>query len=209
MELKFKFCKPKIYLVFTFLTLFVFGLTCDQPQVEIQEEIISEGEPENDPFADLPCVISCVVTPSPSSNSSIGKDYVLECRNCDQVNVIRVIDGDTVETNRGVIRFYGADTPEKGESCFKDASAKTESLITQKMGEPYIGSIRVEEGERLQDIYGRLLFYVYTLDGISIEGILIKEGLARAWTKDGQHLEYFKKLDSNYVKENSRCFQNK
>ncbi len=31
------------------------------------------------------------------------------------------------------------------------------------------------------------MFYVYTSEGESIDEILIREGLALAWTRDGQH----------------------
>lgn len=45
----------------------------------------------------------------------------------------------------------------------------------------------VETGPRDTDRYGRLLYYVYTADGASIDATLVREGLARAWTRDGQH----------------------
>ena len=47
--------------------------------------------------------------------------------------------------------------------------------------------MRAELGPRSQDRYGRLLYYVYTQDGDSIDEILVSEGLAKAWTRDGQH----------------------
>ena len=46
-------------------------------------------------------------------------------------------------------------------------------------------SVRIESGPRSQDRYGRLLFYLYTQSGESIEATLIQEGLATAWTRDG------------------------
>ena len=47
--------------------------------------------------------------------------------------------------------------------------------------------MRVEFGPRQQDRYGRILYYIYTNEGESIDEILIREGLALAWTRDGQH----------------------
>ena len=209
MELKFTSYKLQNNLVFVFFIFFILCGGCGQSDIEEnQQNVISETNSGNEPFSNLPCVINCNLTPTPSSYQLVKKDEILECRRCYLMNVTRIIDGDTVETNEGIIRFYGVDTPEKGEPCFKEASLKTKSLIKQDIEEPYIGSIRVEQGERSQDKYGRLLFYVYTLNGLSIDEILIKEGLARAWTKDGQHLEYLKELDSNYIKKDSRCFQN-
>ena len=46
---------------------------------------------------------------------------------------------------------------------------------------------RVELSPRSQDRYGRLLYYVYTQDGDSIDEKLIREDLGEAWTRDGQH----------------------
>lgn len=42
-------------------------------------------------------------------------------------------------------------------------------------------------GPRSEDRYGRILFYVYNNDGESIDETLVREGLALAWTRDGQH----------------------
>jgi endonuclease YncB( thermonuclease family) len=50
-------------------------------------------------------------------------------------------------------------------------------------------SVRVEFGPRQGDRYGRILFYGYTYDGESIDELLVREGLALAWTQDGQHQE--------------------
>ena len=41
--------------------------------------------------------------------------------------------------------------------------------------------------ESSQDLTRRLLYYIYTADGASIDAALVREGLARAWTRDGQH----------------------
>ena len=47
--------------------------------------------------------------------------------------------------------------------------------------------MRVEFGPRRGDRYGRILFYIYTNQGESIDEMLVREGLALAWTGDGQH----------------------
>ena len=51
------------------------------------------------------------------------------------------------------------------------------------------GEVRVELGPRNRDRYGRLLYYVYTQDGDSIDEKLLGEGLGEAWERDGQHRE--------------------
>ena len=48
---------------------------------------------------------------------------------------------------------------------------------------------------RLVDRYGRLLRYVYMEGGQSIDKALIREGLALAWTRDGQHRDYLVGLE--------------
>ena len=40
-----------------------------------------------------------------------------------------------------------------------------------------------------------MLAYVYTQNGISIDEVLIREGLATAWTRDGQHRDYLVGLE--------------
>ena len=77
------------------------------------------------------------------------------------------------------MRLFGVDTPERSENSYSEATARLRELGG--------GEVRVELGPRSRDRYGRLLYYVYTQDGDSIDEILVSEGLAKAWTKDGQH----------------------
>ncbi len=93
-----------------------------------------------------------------------------------------MIDGDTftISENQSV-RMFGVDTPERGEKCYREATARLRELAGDE--------VRVELGPRSQDRYGRLLYYVYTQDGDSIDEILVGEGLGEAWRRDGQHRE--------------------
>ena len=75
--------------------------------------------------------------------------------------VTRVIDGDTIDTGIGRIRFYGVDSPERDERCFDEATEFTRRLVGV--------AVRVENGPRMEDQFGRLLRYVYDLSGNSIE----------------------------------------
>ncbi|MSQ06441.1 MAG: hypothetical protein EXR46_04475 [Dehalococcoidia bacterium] len=101
------------------------------------------------------------------------------CGDCPAIPVRRVIDGDTFDSGNGRIRLYGVDTPERGERCLTEA--------TQRFAELAENSVRVQFGPRQGDAYGRILYYVYTARGESIDELLIREGLALAWTRDGQH----------------------
>ncbi len=113
-----------------------------------------------------------------STDGSCGT--TLCCSNCPAIPVLRVIDGDTfVTTGSQRVRLFGIDTPERGEECYREATTRLRELAG--------GAVRVELGARSQDRYGRLLYYVYTQDGDSIDEILVSEGLAEAWTRDGQH----------------------
>ncbi len=102
------------------------------------------------------------------------------CSNCPAIPVLRVIDGDTfATTGNQSVRLFGVDTPERSERCYEEATARLRELAGDE--------VRVELGPRSRDRYGRLLYYVYTQDGDSIDEILVSEGLAKAWTRDGQH----------------------
>lgn len=99
----------------------------------------------------------------------------------EQARVVRIIDGDTMEVElRGrmeTVRIYGIDTPERGEVCFREAAERLEELSA--------GEVRLSPGDRERDRFDRLLRYVYAPDGSSIDALLVSEGLATAWTTDG------------------------
>jgi endonuclease YncB( thermonuclease family) len=93
--------------------------------------------------------------------------------------VNRVIDGDTFDSPAGRVRLFGVDTPERGEDCYGDAARRLRELAGEQ--------VRVQSGPRQRDPNGRLLYYVYTDWGESIDELLVREGWAVAWTRDGQH----------------------
>ena len=106
--------------------------------------------------------------------------------------LLRVIDGDTFVTSGSQsVRLFGVDTPERGEKCYREATARLRQLAGDE--------VRVELGPRSKDRYGRLLYYVYTQDGGSIDEILVSEGLAKAWTRDGQHRDLLVSLERDAV----------
>ncbi len=109
-------------------------------------------------------------------------ETTLRCDECFETSVIRVIDGDSLDTDRGLIRLYGIDAPESRQRCYSKATKRLRKLAGD--------SIRIQFGARVTDQYGRLLAYAYTDDGLSIDEILVREGLATAWTRDGQHRDY-------------------
>ena len=124
-------------------------------------------------------------------------ETTLKCDNCIEVQVNRVIDGDTLDTARGRVRLFGVDTSEGGQRCYSKATKRLRQLAGN--------SIRLELGPRIMDQYGRLLAYVYTEAGLSIDEILIREGLARAWTRDGQHRDLLIGLELKAKISNDGC----
>lgn len=101
-----------------------------------------------------------------------------------QATVIEVIDGDTIDVSidgkRERVRYYGIDAPEQGEKCYQEATERNRELV---------GTIvRLEADARDKDEHGRLLRYVFTNEGISIDATLVSEGLATAWREDGRYV---------------------
>jgi micrococcal nuclease len=101
------------------------------------------------------------------------------------VAVTRVIDGDTLEVRSAEttirVRLYGVDAPEAGEACAEDATRRLAALAGTV--------VRLVPDARLTDQFGRELRYVYTDDGVSIDTVLVRDGLARAWREDGAQRE--------------------
>ena len=121
----------------------------------------------------------------------------LRCPDCETIPVTRIIDGDTFVSGETRIRLYGMDTPEIGEKCADEATERLRKLAGD--------TVRVERGPRPTDVYGRSLAYVYTESGLSIDELLVKEGLAEAWTRDGRHMDYLMDLENETKSEGIGC----
>jgi len=95
----------------------------------------------------------------------------------EQVLVVRVIDGDTIELQDGHrVRYLGIDTPETGEFYADEATTRNRQLVEGKM-------IELQRGKRDQDEYGRFLRYVY-VDGTFVNAELVAQGFAHAYIFD-------------------------
>ena len=119
------------------------------------------------------------------------------CEECQLLSVSRIIDGDTFDSPSGRVRLFGVDTPERQEPCYNQATRRFRELAG--------GRVRVQGGPRARDPGGRLLYYVYTEQGESIDERLIREGLARAWTRDGQHRDLLAGLEQTARTEGRGC----
>ena len=121
----------------------------------------------------------------------------LRCPDCETIPVTRIIDGDTFVSGDTRVRLYGMDTPEIGEKCADEATERLKKLAGD--------TVRVERGPRATDRFGRSLAYVYTESGLSIDELLVKEGLAVAWTRDGRHMDYLMDLENETKSEGIGC----
>lgn len=111
--------------------------------------------------------------------------------------VERAIDGDTIVLSTGEhVRLIGVDTPESrgGRKLNRDSErtglakstikrlGKRAKAFTKKMIEGR--EVNLEFGDKLHEIYGRYLAYVYRLpDRFFLNAELIKQGMATAYTK--------------------------
>lgn len=157
------------------------------------------------PLAAVAALVACdaspagIATPTPFEPAADPPppQTSISCPTCPLVEVQRVIDGDTIDTTIGRVRFYEVDTPEQGEACFAEATEATERLAGR--------NVRLEDGPRLVDSYGRRLAYVYDASGNSIDVQLVAGGYARAWTQDGQHRDVLIALEDSARSNRAGC----
>jgi apolipoprotein N-acyltransferase len=142
-----------------------------------------------------------------------GKKY-----NYDNILVTRVIDGDTIELeNTERVRLIGIDTPETrpGRKMMRDRKRlkkDTEAIIAMGKAATKITKnlvkgkrVRLEFDIEKQDVYGRLLAYVYLADGRMLNAELLKEGYAQVYTfpPNVKYAGMFLKLQAE-ARENNR-----
>ena len=108
--------------------------------------------------------------------------------------VIRVIDGDTIETDLGIVRIIGIDTPEIDECGYREASERLSSLVEQKQV-----SLISDSTHNDKDEYDRLLRYI-EIDQQDIGEMMIKEGFATVFPWfGGDRINAYSKIE---VREN-------
>jgi len=111
-------------------------------------------------------------------------------RNSDDVRVVRVVDGDTVDVDSGVtVRYIGIDTPETrrqtsagwvatGDEDGEEAKKANEALVMGK-------KVRLEYDVQKKDKYSRTLAYVFVQENkkeIMVQTELLRRGLAFLYT---------------------------
>ena len=118
-----------------------------------------------------------------------------------QAQVVHIVDGDTIDVRIGGeeerVRYYGIDTPERGDPCYAEATDRNRELVAQAV-------LLLPDG-RERDRYGRLLRYVFDTDGASIDAQLIAEGLAHAWPEDGTYKDQLIALEAQAQASGAGC----
>ncbi|MBK8872147.1 MAG: thermonuclease family protein [Elusimicrobia bacterium] len=118
-----------------------------------------------------------------------------------QAPVLRVVDGDTAEIlwkNKPVfLRYYGVNTTERGTACYEEATDRNRALSE--------GSVRLAFDERQKDAHHRILAYVFTEEGVSIDAQLVSEGLGKAWKRDGALKDRLMDLEDAARREKRGC----
>lgn len=119
--------------------------------------------------------------PYPTGAPTVETVFCTDPATLEAATTLRIIDGDTLDVRIGSaeerVRLFGVDTPERGEPCFREATDRLRALASD--------GVLLRADARNRDPNGRLLRYVYTRDGVSIDALLVAEGFAYAWTRDG------------------------
>lgn len=105
-----------------------------------------------------------------------------------EATVTRAVDGSSLDAHvdgrRTALGYLGAEAPAPTQPCGREALDRNRQLAGSRVR-------LVDEPTHQFDEAGRRLYYVFTVDGESIEDILVREGLARAVRTDasrGPHL---------------------
>lgn len=119
-----------------------------------------------------------------------------------RAEVDRIIDGDTIDVRLDGggderIRYFGVDTPERGDRCFDEAASRNGALA----GDVVLLLPDVRE----RDSFDRLLRYVFSEEGESIGARLIAEGLGEAWRADGAYRDELVALEGEARDASAGC----
>jgi micrococcal nuclease len=140
-------------------------------------------------------------TPTPTPTTTPPAFTHPNPQSLEQATVVEVIDGDTIDVlidgKQQRVRYYGIDAPEEGEKCYQEATERNRELVRT--------TVRLEADARNEDQYGRLLRYVFTNDGVSVDAALVSEGLAEAWRDDGRYANRLTILETDARQHGTGC----
>ena len=117
--------------------------------------------------------------------------------------VTRVVDGDTIDVRLadGIyrVRYIGMNTPERGEDCYREATAANRRLVAGK-------TVALVADVAPVDRYERLLRYVY-VDGVFVNRVLVEQGYAEAasYRPNVRHHQEFAALERAAAQAQRGC----
>jgi micrococcal nuclease len=122
--------------------------------------------------------------------------FLLSTSHAEIYKVKRVIDGDTLLLINGErVRLIGVDTPEtKHPQKPVQYFGREAYLFTKEMVDGKEAQFEFDRQKR--DRYGRLLAYVYLLDGTFLNAEIIKQGYGFAYTRfPFKYMEEFRRYE--------------
>lgn len=140
---------------------------------------------------------ACEISAGEIEPTLVPLDAELICNDCELVHVNSVIDSNTVETSIGEIEMYGAYVVDQPADCAEEAEVRLRELSGSalRIKKGPIDSVRSQPNH----------YYLFTEEGESIEERLISEGLALAWTHDGEYLGWLIFLDAVARRDERGC----
>ena len=129
-------------------------------------------------------IIALLVINYPFLNNTLQKFLT----NYETVHVDRIIDGDTIVSNKTSIRLLGINSPEKGELYYNEAKEFLEEWILNK-------TVDLEFGKEKYDKYQRTLAYLY-INRENINLKLVEKGFANFYFPSGKDNYYNKFKDA-------------
>ena len=121
---------------------------------------------------------------------------IISCSNSQILICTKVVDGDTIIISNGErVRLIGVDTPETNrpnkpvEYFGKEATAFTNSMVGGKV-------VKLKYDQQRRDKYGRLLAYVFLVDGTFLNAEIIKQGYGNVFTRfPFKYMEEFRQYE--------------
>lgn len=114
-----------------------------------------------------------IVSKKREQESSIGED-------AQPAQVVKVIDGDTIELNSEKIRLYGIDAPEKGQPCKKNNAPYDCGNASKEHLKFLLTGLKVNCEKKDKDKWGRHVA-VCSADGEDISRLMVRHGWAIAY----------------------------
>lgn len=105
-------------------------------------------------------------------------------KNQEKVQITRIVDGDTVDSSIGKIRFLGINTPET--SSHEKYAEQAKEFLASKISNK---KVLLEYGNEKKDLYGRTLAYIY-LNNEEINLEIVRKGLANFYFPKGKDMHY-------------------